>query len=107
MFLQVVGHSPLCSLVRVCVACCSDSYEVYFGVHSPRNEIAALAVVCLGMSESAEFSSPYAYKRQDLVLVALTMAYCCEGLLLVCRIKAPQANAVIGRTGYQDVWIGW
>ena len=38
--------------------------------------------------------------------MALTVTYPCEGLLLMGRVKAPQANAVIGGTGCQDVWIG-
>jgi hypothetical protein len=49
---------------------------------------------------------PFTYKGEDLVLVALTVTYPCERLLLMGRVKAPQANAVICRTGRQDVWIG-
>jgi hypothetical protein len=49
---------------------------------------------------------PFTYKGEDLILVALAMAYGCERLLLMGWVKAPQTNAVICGTGRQDARIG-
>jgi hypothetical protein len=94
MFLEIIRDGPLGHVISMAASqdrFRTGTYQVDFGIHACGKDIPAFAVIRLSTGVSG-FDWPLCeatHESQYLVLVALAVAYGCEGLLLMGRVQAP------------------